>query len=101
MARSYRILAELLELALRAGYKLPIPVLPVNVAGRLSIAGGTSPAPPNDVRIPGLNPSNILQHPGYYYYAAASCTQQRYERFLTVLEQEVLLALRYIVVQGS
>ncbi|KAG8904617.1 hypothetical protein FRB99_001414, partial [Tulasnella sp. 403] len=83
MARMYRILAELLEMALRAGYKLPIvsaPALP-------SRAPSTGTTPPND-KASGLNPSNVLQHPGYYYYTAANCTLQRYERFLAILEQE-------------
>lgn len=36
-----------------------------------------------------LKPDNVLQHPGYYYYMAAKCTQQRLDRFHAVLEQEV------------
>lgn len=29
----------------------------------------------------GINANSILQHPGYYYYAAAMCTQRRLEQF--------------------
>lgn len=31
----------------------------------------------------GVNPSSVLQHPGFYYYAAATCTQRRFEQFTT------------------
>lgn len=29
----------------------------------------------------GTNPASVMQHPGYYYYAAAMFTQRRLERF--------------------
>ena len=87
MARSYRILGELLELALRTGFKLPNPTIPSSL-GRPPGALGGSPVPQAD-KLPGLNPSNVLQHPGYYFYTAANCTLQRYERYLNVLDQEV------------
>jgi trafficking protein particle complex subunit 11 len=35
----------------------------------------------------GVNPSSVLQHPGFYYYAAAMCTQRRLEQF-TAADQE-------------
>lgn len=37
----------------------------------------------------GLNPAHALQHPGFYYYMAARCTEQRRERFLAVVPAEV------------
>ncbi|KIJ31270.1 hypothetical protein M422DRAFT_53459 [Sphaerobolus stellatus SS14] len=46
---------------------------------------------PNEpAKITGLNPSTVLQHPGYYYYTAAICTQRRLERFL-IADQEANL----------
>ncbi|KAG9008676.1 hypothetical protein FRB90_008778 [Tulasnella sp. 427] len=88
-ARQYRILAELLELAIRAGYKLPIPTTPPPLPG--TRATGISSAAPNQQNDPknlGTNPAHVLQHPGYFYYLAATCTQQRYERFLAAVQQE-------------
>ena len=37
----------------------------------------------------GINPNHALQHPGFYYYAAARCTEMRRSRFLAALETEV------------
>ncbi|KAF8601607.1 hypothetical protein BDV93DRAFT_509874 [Ceratobasidium sp. AG-I] len=36
----------------------------------------------------GQNPTLALQHPGFYYYIAAGCSQQRLNRFKAVLEAE-------------
>jgi hypothetical protein len=41
------------------------------------------------MRTMGVNPSHALQHPGYYYYMAAKCTEARRERFLAAAEAEV------------
>ena len=38
------------------------------------------------MRVLSLNPNQALQHPGFYYYMAAWCTEQRRERFLSALE---------------
>jgi trafficking protein particle complex subunit 11 len=37
----------------------------------------------------GLNPNHALQHPGFYYYMAARCTEHRRERYLVAVEEEV------------
>ncbi|KAG8933795.1 hypothetical protein FRC00_012791, partial [Tulasnella sp. 408] len=88
-ARQYRILAELLELAVRAGYKLPTPTIPPSLpGGRPTGTGSPAPNQQNDPRALGINPSHALQHPGYFYYLSATCTLQRYERFITALHQE-------------
>jgi len=36
----------------------------------------------------GINPSHALQHPGFYYFMAAKCTEIRRQRFLAALELE-------------
>lgn len=49
----------------------------------------------------GLNPSHALQHPGFYYYMAARCTEMRRERFLAVAEAEVqshFINLKYMYI---
>ena len=43
------------------------------------------------MRALGINPSHALQHPGFYYYMAARCTEMRRDRFLAALEIEVWL----------
>ena len=37
------------------------------------------------VRALGVNPSSALQHPGFYYYVAAHCTEMRRARFMDAL----------------
>lgn len=37
------------------------------------------------MRVLGLNPANALQHPGFYYYAAAQATERRRAQFLAML----------------
>lgn len=41
------------------------------------------------IRSLGVNPNHVLQHPGFYYYMAARCTESRRERYITALEGEV------------
>lgn len=45
----------------------------------------------------GVNPSHTLQHPGFYYYMAAKCTEMRRIRFLAVVEAEVRPFIPYNV----
>jgi len=81
-ARQYRILAEILEIALRAGLRLP-PLLPQQVEERPQQLALEPPS------MPGLAPANTLQHPGYYYFQAARYTQERYKRFKAIEDAEV------------
>ena len=82
-ARQYRILAEILEIALRAGLRLP-PLLPQQVEERTPQQLALEPP-----SMPGLAPANTLQHPGYYYFQAARYTQERYKRFKAIEDAEV------------
>lgn len=43
------------------------------------------------IRALGLNPTQALQHPGFYYYMAARSTERRRERFLALARAEVRL----------
>ena len=85
LARQYRILAEVLELGLRAG--LTLPTYETSVV--LPPAFTSLPAEPPP--IPGRNTLNVLQHPGFYYYEAALCSRERFRRFTAIAEQEVRL----------
>ena len=96
----HRIFAELLEQGTRTTLKIPT-YLP-NVAP----AASTSQAPPDAarnaleadaMRVLGLNPTQALQHPGFYYYTAARCTENRRARFLQALNGDVCPSCPYMV----
>ncbi|KAK7036442.1 hypothetical protein VNI00_011639 [Paramarasmius palmivorus] len=95
MARQYRVLAELLEQGTHSTLVLPIhkPLIPSSVlssvanASSAGIARVASPGMEVDaIRSLGINPNHALQHPGFYYYMAARCTESRRDRFLAALE---------------
>lgn len=48
------------------------------------------------MRILGLNPTQALQHPGFYYWMAAQCTENRRMRFLQALESKVKIYISSI-----
>ncbi|KAI5826272.1 hypothetical protein K523DRAFT_419385 [Schizophyllum commune Tattone D] len=77
IARQHRIFAELLEHGTRANLRIPVhrPSFP------LQQPAGMEPM----VRALGVNPSSALQHPGFYYYVAAHCTEMRRARFMDAL----------------
>ncbi|THV06232.1 hypothetical protein K435DRAFT_773423 [Dendrothele bispora CBS 962.96] len=96
MARQHRILAELLEQGTRSTLTIPIhaPVVSSSALANASEKGslasrGALPGMELDaMRSLGINPSQALQHPGYYYYMAARCTEARRARFLVALQAE-------------
>ncbi|EPQ55211.1 hypothetical protein GLOTRDRAFT_41884 [Gloeophyllum trabeum ATCC 11539] len=93
MARQYRILAELLEQGIRANLKIPSHrPAPALSAATPTTSAGQPGVEMDAMRSLGVNPSHTLQHPGFYYYTAARCTERRRERFLasivTMLPQE-------------
>lgn len=93
IARQYRLFAELLEHATRAGIQLPVSTgFPTNAKN----APDHSHAPSSSIAsfdqngaVFGLNPANSIHHAGYYYFAAASCTQQRYRCYNLASQREV------------
>ncbi|KAF9022277.1 hypothetical protein BDZ89DRAFT_208493 [Hymenopellis radicata] len=98
IARQYRILSELMEQGTHSSLIIPShqPVAFTNALNSLlsssspqAASRGSTPALEIDgLRSLGLNPSHALQHPGFYYYMAARCTEMRRERFLATLEAE-------------
>ncbi|KZV82442.1 hypothetical protein EXIGLDRAFT_843706 [Exidia glandulosa HHB12029] len=100
LARQQRWLGELLEHGLRGSLKIPshMPHEPVNpaLAAQLAAAGGLAPGSKGaslDLGTAlqlgiGVAPASALQHPGYYYFAAAKYTQMRFDRFLKALDLE-------------
>lgn len=105
LIRRHRILAELIEQGTRTALTIPTH-LPVVTSSALNSALATNSlssltgtlsgkvgitADLDGLRSFGLNPTHALQHPGFYYYMAAQCTEVRRERFLAALEVEVTI----------
>lgn len=90
VARQHRVLAELLEQGTRSTLVLPVhkPAAPtINLSqSQQTIRAATGAE--YDVKSLGINPNHALQHPGFYYYVAARCTEMRRTRFLAALETE-------------
>ena len=91
----HRILAELLEQGIRSTLTIPShrpTAAPSATAAAVPASGAQPPRGVLEVdsmRTLGLNPSHALQHPGFYYYMAARCTEKRRERYLLSIEAEV------------
>ena len=83
----HRVLAELLEQGTRSSLTIPSHRPPPSAAASAAARGGLMEV--DSMRVLGLNPSHAMQHPGFYYYMAARCTEKRRERFLAVVPAEV------------
>ena len=90
----HRVLAELLEQGTRSTLEIPVHI-PASTNSNLSLSQqnlkSASGVEYDTLRSLGINPSHALQHPGFYYYMAARCTETRRSRFLAALESEVNL----------
>ncbi|KAF7428799.1 hypothetical protein PC9H_008031 [Pleurotus ostreatus] len=96
MARQHRVLAELLEQGTRTTLAIPVhkpappPSTAALAASQLQSSVTTIRGVEYDaLRSLGLNPSHALQHPGFYYYMAAKCTELRRDKFQIALEAEL------------
>ncbi|KAF8633400.1 hypothetical protein AX17_004571 [Amanita inopinata Kibby_2008] len=91
MARQHRVLAELLDQGTHSTLVIP-PYKPVALASTLTAfarGGSASSVEADALRSLGLNPNHTLQHPGFYYYMAARCTELRHEKFLLAVDAEL------------
>ncbi|KAF9809102.1 hypothetical protein IEO21_07571 [Rhodonia placenta] len=95
LARQHRAFAELLEQGTRSTLTIPthFSTSPPAVAAAAAVAQTLDSSQRNilemeAMRMLGLNPTQALQHPGFYYYMAAKCTERRRERFLSALDAE-------------
>ncbi|EPB84242.1 hypothetical protein HMPREF1544_09034 [Mucor circinelloides 1006PhL] len=85
LSKQYRIFADIIDAAIQAGYKVPLPT-----AYLTSSVGGTPNSPllgntgTGITNTSGCNPGAILQHPGFYYHLAAMCCAERRRRFLEI-----------------
>ena len=86
----HRILAELLDQGVRSALILPVHT-PALTSQNLNALNQSTrlPGELDFARSAGINPSHALQHPGFYYYLAARCTEMRRERFQAAIEAEV------------
>ncbi|KAF9012565.1 glutathione transferase omega-1 [Cyathus striatus] len=87
LARQHRVFAELLEQGTRNTLTIPIhkPSQVTSSSANANLASSQFLPPP----VMGINPSHALQHPGFYYYMAAKCTEFRRVRFSAALEAEL------------
>ncbi|KAI0724685.1 Gryzun, putative trafficking through golgi-domain-containing protein [Fomitopsis betulina] len=95
LARQHRAFAELLEHGTRSTLKIPAHFPTSSSANAAAAAaaqafesGQRGALELEAIRALGLNPSQALQHPGFYYYMSARCTERRRERFLSVARGE-------------
>lgn len=88
----YRVFAELLELAQQHNLRIitPPPTFPTLESSAASQSLSYLATP-----ISSQNPTQILQHPAYYYYEAACGTLKRQERFKEALDAEVSRTLLF------
>jgi trafficking protein particle complex subunit 11 len=93
--RRYRVFAELLEYGVRSTLVLPTH-LPTTSApqSQVTLLEETS-------RILGLNPTNALQHPGFFYFMAAGAAEKRRERFLAIDEVKKWTLVLYCNLNAS
>lgn len=86
--------AELLEQGTRSTLKIPTYApsstpAPSTLAAAQALDAQRGALERESLRSLGLNPTQALQHPGFYYYMAARCTENRRARFLQALENSV------------
>lgn len=89
----HRVFAELLEQGTRSTLKIPT-YLPASSSAASTVVSQAmdsqrSAVEMESLRSLGLNPTQALMHPGFYYYMAARCTENRRLRFLRALENDV------------
>ncbi|KAG9304758.1 hypothetical protein G9A89_003932 [Geosiphon pyriformis] len=74
-SKQYHIFGDLLDIATRFGFKIPTFSSSSTSSDYRHITG-YGPM--------GLNPKMMLQHAGFYYHFAATCTSERRKRYLTI-----------------
>ncbi|KAI0090763.1 Gryzun, putative trafficking through golgi-domain-containing protein [Irpex rosettiformis] len=90
LARQHRAFAELLEQGTRTTLTIPT-YLPSSTSAASTVVAQAADSQRSVVemeslRTLGLNPTQALQHPGFYYFMAARCVENRRARFLAALE---------------
>ncbi|TXT06086.1 hypothetical protein VHUM_03559 [Vanrija humicola] len=86
VARQYRILGEVLEIAQSHGFHVP----PLPAPAYATPAASVVPPPSDELAIPisSTNAMHVLHPPAFYFYNAACCTIERKQRFDDALSAE-------------
>lgn len=84
----YRIFADIIDAAIQAGYKVPVPTAYLNGGNRNPGSPLLGNASGGITSSSGCNPGAILQHPGFYYHLAAMCCAERRRRYLELEKSE-------------
>ncbi|KAI9016573.1 Gryzun, putative trafficking through golgi-domain-containing protein [Phycomyces nitens] len=95
LSKQYRIFADVIDSAIQAGFKIPLPTAylngTTNVPGSPLLGGSNSNL--SGTQVIGCNPGAIIQHPGFYYHLAAMCCAERRRRFLDIERSEAAKTL--------
>ena len=86
LARQYRIMGEVLELAQTQGFDVPPLPAPAYAPPPTPTPGLTVFV--DDLPISSANPLHVLHPPAFYFYAAALCTLERRVRFDAAIATE-------------
>ncbi|CAG8514102.1 18433_t:CDS:10 [Dentiscutata erythropus] len=82
LSNQYRVFGDILEIATRSGFIIPDPTTVFHTTSSADYRfGSTSNSP---MAGSGVNPTMVLQHPGFYYHLAAQCNSVRRKKFLAV-----------------
>jgi hypothetical protein len=83
LSKQYRIFADILEIAIRSGFTIPDPA---TISHNTTSSDFRFSMSHNHNIGSGINPTMILQHPGFYYFMAAKYNSLRRKNFLNLEE---------------
>jgi len=81
LSKQYRIFGDVLEIATRSGFTIPDPA---TISHNTTSSDFRFSMSYNPNLGSGINPTMVLQHPGFYYHMAAKCNSLRRKNFLTL-----------------
>ncbi|GBC06239.1 hypothetical protein RclHR1_06700003 [Rhizophagus clarus] len=90
LSKQYRVFADVLEIAIRSGFTIPDPekishnTTTSDFRFSMSSMSSMSTISNNPNTGSGINPTMVLQHPGFYYYIAAKYNSLRRKKFLNL-----------------
>ncbi|KAI8970457.1 Gryzun, putative trafficking through golgi-domain-containing protein [Mycotypha africana] len=87
LSTQYRIFADIIDTAVQAGYKIPVPTAYLVGSSDQSgspLMAASSTSSGQITSTSGCNPGTVLQHPGFYYHLAAMCCAERRRKFLEI-----------------
>ncbi|KAF0525068.1 Gryzun, putative trafficking through golgi-domain-containing protein [Gigaspora margarita] len=82
LSNQYRVFADILDIATRSGFIIPDPTTVFHTTSSADYRFGSSSNSP--MAGSGINPTMVLQHPGFYFHLAAQCNSVRRKKLLAV-----------------